>query len=394
MKVGIASCYYHHNYGSMLQAYATQRAVQALGHQAITIYCASPKQFMTESKIKYYAQRLWQSIKTREALQRKGREIQARIALFFHPDLKASIALRDKLFNQFYREHIILSKPCANRAALTQLTEGFDAVVVGSDQLWSTMGIEQDYFTLTFVSDHVRKIAYATSFGTPTLPKYQHETARKFLQRFHALSVREKSAVSLIKSLEVTKDVQMVLDPTLLFDAESWSQLQNDPNIEGDYILCYFLGINQEHREIACQIQKLMGYKIVALQHLDEYIRADEKFGDIKPYDVGPTQFVNLIRNAAFVCTDSFHGTCFSILHHKSFLTFNRFIEQSRESTNTRIHSLLSLTGLEGRRIGKRPTEDELRKLCFENIDFSTADQQLERERERSFAYLKNALEK
>lgn len=393
MNVGIASCYYHHNYGSMLQAYATQWAVQRLGHQATTIYCTSPKNYITQSKIHYYIRRIQQSANTSAVFLRKWREMKARLALAVHPALKTKMALRDSIFDKFYHDHILFSKPCPDRAELMRLAAGFDAVIVGSDQLWNTANIEQDYFTLTFVPDEVKKIAYATSFGTTKLSLYQQKKTHDFLERFYALSVREKSGVDVIKSVGIDREVRVVLDPTLLFDASAWDQLKCEKTGYKNYILCYFLGVNQQHRQMAKKIQRMTGYKIVALQHLDEYVKEDEGFGDIKPYDIGPAEFVDLIRNASFVCTDSFHGTCFSILYHKQFLTMDRFLKQNSESTNTRIDSLLGMTDLSVRRVTGSLPDDVLRTLCEQKINFAKADAVLMKERIHSFAYLQAALE-
>lgn len=388
MKIGIVSCYYHHNYGSMLQAYATQQFILKTGHEAITIQCLEPIHYMTQSKIQYYFHKLIQP----DTLLRKLRQVKSVIQLRTNAEVMGKIRERDNKFNEFYKNHILLSPLCKSRSELTSFASNCDAVIVGSDMLWNPSNIEHDYYTLTFVPNAVKKISYATSFGTTRLPKYQQETARAFLNRFYALSVREKSGVDLIRSLGIDKNAQVVLDPTLLFDAAEWNLLPCENTKRGNYILCYFLGVNQEHRAIANKIKALTGWQIVALQHLDEYVREDERFGDIKPFDVGPAEFVDLIRNASFVCTDSFHGTCFSILYHKKFLTFNRFFDENLESTNTRIDSLLSMTGLTGRRIGKTPTDDELRSLCFADVDFFLADEQLAKERRHSTAYLVNAL--
>ncbi len=395
MQIGIVSCYYNHNYGSMLQAYANQQALQKLGYHGTTICCPSPKQFMPFSKTKYYFHRLLQSLFQKDVLIRKIREMMAKATLAIHPKIKKKIVFRDKLFDQFWEKRIYLSAPSSSRIELTQLAGKFDAVIVGSDQLWNPANIEQDFYTLTFVPESVRKISYATSFGVVSLPDRQQYAAIEFLKRFYAISVRETSGAELIHSLGLNKDVEVVLDPTLLFDAADWDDLlkQSIPKVNGKYILCYFLGRNPDHREMACQIQNILGYKIVALQHLDGFVKGDESFGDEKPYDVGPEEFVNLIKNAAFVCTDSFHGTCFSIIYHKDFLTMDRFFKQNSESTNSRIDSLLNMTGLSSRHLTGRKDDDELRSLCMQEIDFSKVDKVLKAERSRSYLFLKDALE-
>ena len=92
------------------------------------------------------------------------------------------------------------------------------------------------------------------------------------------------------------------------------------------------------------QVKEKTGYKIVALQQLCDYIHSDEGFANETPY-VGPREFLNYIRNAEFVFTDSFHCSVFSILYKKNFFTFNRFAEGAKQSTNSRIDNLLHITG-------------------------------------------------
>ena len=150
--------------------------------------------------------------------------------------------------------------------------------------------------------------------------------------------------------------------------------------------------MNNWAEQFAKELKKITGYKIVALQHLDEFVEYDMGFGDIIPYDIGPAELVNLIRNAEFICTDSFHGTCFSILDHKKFFVMNRFTNSNTQSTNTRIDSLLSLVGLESQRIGGDWKENNFYELLNTEILYESVDKRLEEERQKSLMYLKNAL--
>lgn len=390
MKVGIASCYYHHNYGSMLQAYATQKIIQNLGHEVVTIQCNAPVTYMQQSKITY----LFHKITNPDILRRKIREYSSKQRLNRYPQIKNNIELRNQKFEEFFHKHIRLSKLCRNRSELESLAGTLDAVVVGSDMLWHPVNVEHDYFTLTFVPDNVKKISYATSFGTTEIPRYQREKYRKYLSRFSAVSVREQSGISVIERLDVKKDVHVVLDPTLLFTGKEWLNIQDEePLIKEKYIFCYFLGVNQEHRRFARQLKEITGYKIAALQHLDEFVKDDIGFADDSLYDAGPSEFINLIRNAEYVCTDSFHGTCFSILNHKKFFTFNRFKNTNSQSTNTRIDSLLAMTGLEERRVDAGMSPEDMEKYAKVNIEYDMVDNRLLDERKKSIAFLRKALE-
>lgn len=209
------------------------------------------------------------------------------------------------------------------------------------------------------------------------------------MNRFDYMALREQSACDLVFQLTDRK-VQVVLDPTLLFTGDQWMKIQNkEPLTKGKYIFCYFLGNNPNQRDIVKELKDMTGMKIVALQHLDEYIPSDEGFADEAPYDVGPAEFLNYIRNAEYICTDSFHCSVFSILYKKKFFTFSRFSETAKQNTNTRIDNLLNITGLSERRVNAGMSVDEMLNL---QLDFNNADKKLDELRKSSIDYLKNAL--
>ena len=389
MEVGIASCYYHHNYGSMLQAYATQRIIEQLGHSAVTIRCQSPITYMTQSKISYY----FHKITNKDIVKTKIRQYRSKNKLKKYPEIVSQIAVRNKCFDGFAEKYFKLSSVNNNRKDLEKLTASFDAVVVGSDMLWHPINVEHDYYTLTFVPDNVKKIAYATSFGTTLIPNYQTEKYKFFLNRFDNIAVREKSGLTILEQLGISREGTVVLDPTLLFTGAEWMEIQDEkPFLDEKYIFCYFLGVDCEHRKFAEKIKEQTGFKIVALQHFDEFVEEDISFADEALFNVGPSEFVNLIRNAQFVCTDSFHGTCFSILNHKKFFTFNRFKANNTQSTNTRIDSLLTMLKLENRRIPLNCKTDDISQKLQSEIDYKQVDDLLKQDREKSVLYLKSAL--
>lgn len=141
-----------------------------------------------------------------------------------------------------------------------------------------------------------------------------------FLKKIKHIGVREESGQKLVKEI-ANRDVPVVCDPTLLFTGDEWMAIQQkEPIIKGKYILCYFLGNNPPHREFAKRLKEVTGCKIIALTHLDEFVKSDEGYADETPYDIDPADFLNLIRNAEYVCTDSFHCSVFSILYKRQFL--------------------------------------------------------------------------
>ena len=186
------------------------------------------------------------------------------------------------------------------------------------------------------------------------------------------------------------KDTPVVCDPTALVTKDIWDVVRSSKRFTDEkYIFCYFLGKNPEHRIFANRVKELTGYNIIALQHLDEFVKDDLGFADIKPFDVGPDDFISLIADAAIVLTDSFHGTMFSIYYHKDFLTFSRFNDRKRDSTNSRIDSILKILDLETRKID---SFENAHKALTSIDNWVEVDKRLDAFRAFSLSYLKNII--
>ena len=380
--IGLVTCYFHHNYGSMLQAYATEMIMQQMGLPFQTIACKAPINYMKENKLLYIIKKLliadWKMRLGKMKIEREKKN---------NPVFAKNWAVRNKAFDDFANTFFHVSPYCKNREELTKMAENYSAFLVGSDQLWRTDSVEHGYYTLEWVPDDIRKIAYSTSIGVKEVPWFQVAKNKRFMNRFDHIALREQSACDLVYKLTGRK-VQVVLDPTLLFTGKQWMNIQQEePLTDGKYIFCYLLGNNPEQREFIKQVKAKTGYKIVALQHLDEYIPSDEGFADEAPY-VGPREFLNYIRNAEYIFTDSFHCSVFSILYKKNFFTFSRFAEGAKQSTNTRIDNLLHITGLEDRRMTSDKTIDDI--LNFRG-NFNGVEDKLNVLRKSSMEYLYNA---
>lgn len=382
--IGLVTCYFHHNYGSMLQAYATEMIMQEMGLPYQTIACKAPIDYMEANKIGYVIKKLligdWKMKLGRMKVEREKKR---------NPTFAQNWAVRDAAFNRFANESFHLSPYCRNRKELNDMASNYSAFIVGSDQLWRTDSVEHGYYTLEWAPDNIRKIAYSTSIGVKEVPWFQVKKNRRFMNRFDYMALREQSACDLVYKLTGRK-VQVVLDPTLLFTGEQWIGIQQiEPLTTGKYIFCYLLGNNPWQRELIKRVKAETGLKIVALQHLDEYIPSDEGFADEAPYNVGPREFLNYIRNAEYVFTDSFHCSVFSILYKKKFFTFSRFSETAKQSTNTRIDNLMSLTGLQQRRVNTKTSVDAILNT---QSDYAEVDKRLQLQRKSSMGYLRNAL--
>lgn len=343
-KLGLCVCYDTQNYGSQLQVLATQEALRAM---------------QCDYEIIRYQKRLTPLFLIR-SLPRlleptfvggKRRKLCRAIGLRKHPELARKAAQRTRRFQRFVAEYFTKLSPIyCGYDQLKQCVTRYDGILVGSDQLWLPAGLASGFYTLMFVPEDKIKIAYATSFGVSRIPRSQRTRTAWYLNRIQWLSTREWQGAKIIKQL-TTRDAAVNVDPTLLLTAQEWEQrIPRRRVVQPPYIFCYFLGSVPAHRMAVRQLREQTGLPVVCLPHLDEFVAEDLDFGDHQLFDIGADDFVNLIRSAEYVCTDSFHGTVFSILYHKKFLTFDRFAAHSRESRNSRIDSLLYSLGLEQRR--------------------------------------------
>lgn len=387
-KIAVVSCYFKHNYGSMLQAYATQMALDKLNYDNETIDITGFDGEIKKAKLKYFAKA---SLTSDILLSKFGMAKNVLKKKLSKGEYTNKIQIRDKKFDDFSKKYFRLSPIYSSMTELSnKCEERYSSVLVGSDQLWLPANIAANYYTLSFVPDTVNTIAYSTSFGQSQLPKSVAKKASVFLNKIKHIGVREETGQKLVKDI-VGRNVPVVCDPTMLFTGEEWMSIQQEaPIVDGKYIFCYFLGNNPSHREFVKRLKKKTGYKVVALTHLDEYIKSDENYADETPYDVDPADFVNLIRNAKYICTDSFHCSVFSILYRKQFLTFRRFNRDTIQSTNSRLDSLFNLVGVDNRFVNP---EDDVKKYLNIDTDYDLVHEKLAKVREQSYIYLKKSLE-
>ena len=383
-KVGIVSCYFKHNYGSMLQAFATQKVLDNMGLENETFNITDNIDFK-KGKSKYYKSQVFNFKFIRSKLGMVKLKVDKKV----HRALGKNIAIRDKKYKEFQKE-FNLTSPQISYAELTENAEKYSSIIVGSDQLWLPVNVVADYYTLNWVPDDINKISYATSFGISEIPTKYKDKYKQFLNRINYISVREDKGCNIVRDL-TGREAELVCDPTMLLSKQEWMQIQEEkPVVEENYILCYFLGKNIEHRKFAERLKEKTGYKIVSLNHADEYVKYSDKFADIIPYDIGPKEFLNLIRNAKYVCTDSFHGTVFSLINNVEFFTFERYKSKNgKVSTNSRIYSLLGLMNLQERIL---KGNENIENLIEAKVDFENVNEKLLQFREKSKQFLVQAL--
>lgn len=382
-KVAIVSCYFKHNYGSMLQAYATQKILDNMKIENETINVSKNKDIDTGKK-KYYMNQFTNI----SFLKAKLGMIKLKIYKKINKKLAENLKIRDIKFKEF-ESNFNLTQPYTGYAQLTDICKtNYSNVIVGSDQLWLPVNVVADYYTLNWVPNDINKISYATSFGISEIPKEYREKYIEFLDRMNYISVREQKGIDIIKDL-INKEVKLVCDPTLLLKKEEWQEIEAESqNKNFKYIFCYFLGKNIKHRKFVERLKEKTGYQIISINHCDEYVGYSDIFADEVPYDVGPSEFLKLIANAEYICTDSFHGTIFSLIYNKKFFVFRRHQENLKMSTNSRINSILKILDLEQRLL----LGDEKIEEVDKEIEYKEINKKLDDFRNNSIKFLTDAL--
>lgn len=382
VKVGIITFHYYINYGSVLQSYAMLKACEVLGYDAELI-----NYVQTDSAIKHFFKRIIQKVKEIYYKKTIGKNYYC-----IKRTINKEFQKRKENFNIFFRENYKLSNHMHKKKELKRAAEKYRIVICGSDQIWNQKHSHYHLeYALNFVNYKTLKIAYAASIGRDKLPFLFKMMLKKYLRRLDAISVREDTAIKLVEEIS-GKAPQMVLDPTFLVPYIQWESLCSEPINKEKYIFCYFLGYRTENLQCVRDISKTLDLKIYVIPHLQlGYPENYYKFGDVVINDASPNDFLSLIKNAEYICTDSFHGTVFSILFHKKFLTFKRYKDEKGCSENHRIISLLKNVGQEQRIVSDyQINHAELLKL---DIDYEAVENKLEGQRLESLKFLQKNME-
>ena len=369
----------NHNYGSILQTYALQSAVRNLGCDTQIIMYAEGKlaKIGRFRNLDYAVSRIKIIIK----------HLSMNILL---PKQKHFLGERSAAFGEFINNKLYLTDTYFSLDKLTEVSRKFDIILLGSDQVWHPLNYLMNFFTLNFVPNNVKKGAYAPSFGVSSIPSVYKKPYSEYINRIEYVSCREMAGVKLIKEL-TGREVPMVCDPTLLLTAKDWENCLSDKvTIPERYVFCYFIGNNPNQREVVKQYAKKNNLKVVALLHIDEYIASDEHYADYAPYNVGPAEFLYLVKHAECVMTDSFHASVFSLQFHKDFYTFNRFENGNGNSTSSRINSLLETVDLMDRKV---KNDAKVYDLSNKSIDYNAVDEMLKKFRASSEDYLKSIVD-
>lgn len=356
MRIGIVTQTLANNYGGILQNYALQQYLKKIGHEPVTIDFKMPPIG--------YAPYLAAFIKAAVAYI---------IPLKRRPFPRRDINRRNQRNEIFVNENISKTRLVENYTSELIDEYQFDAIIVGSDQVWRpeyNYSLE-DMFLRFAEKSHVVKLAYAASFGVDywEFTDEQTKVCRELCQQFQSISVRENSGVGLCKKYLNVEAVEMI-DPTMLLFKDEYEQLCNGVSvISGNVLAAYVLDLNKEKQDFIREFANTNGLDPVIFRaDLNSSLTIEE--------------WISMFRDAKYVITDSFHGTVFSIVFNKSFISFSNSIRGG-----SRFRSFLEKFSLTDRMVDTFTSVPVLKE-----IDWNEVNKRVDKMRADAYTYLTSNL--
>ena len=360
-KIGILTFHRAENYGAALQVYALQELVN---------------KNLGECKVIDY----------------RDEYIEKPYSLFYFRDKKIKNIVKDFIKNILY-----FNKNCGRKMAFNNFLkkinltesvhdinkcENFDVYIAGSDQIWNTeiVGELSDIYTLNFNKLGARKISYAASIGNSFIEEDMKESYKNKISQIDYISVREEDAKKILCEI-INKEVNVVLDPTLLLKKEEWLEKINDETKERKkYILAYYVSPDDDFFKITNSLSNKSNLKVI------NFAQKNKGFKNVlkSAYTQGPLEFIKLIKNAEYIICTSFHATVFSIIFNKKFFVI------PHKKTGSRVTNLLDKLGIKNRVCY---TLEEFEKIDYNfETDWDAVNKKLEEERKKSIKWLENAI--
>lgn len=363
MKIAILTQPLVSNYGGILQNYALQQILLGLKHEPITL------------------DRRGDSVKWKNTLKFIFRELGIVRFKNYYTDKELDICLKN-VFG-FIDNNINIKRKITSEQMLHEIfaLQNFDAIIVGSDQVWRPKYSPNIYnYFLDFLQDKkIKKIGYSVSLGTDQWEFTEEQTQKctKLAQQFDVVSVRESSAINLCREhLKIESD--LTLDPTLLLDYERYENLAKRAKSTEGELFCYILGKSQYIENIIAEFAQEKNLKPFYISHLPS------KDSPIVPK---VEQWLRSFLDAKFVITDSFHGTVFSIIFNKPFISIG-----NKERGLARFDSILEFFKLKSRLVDRKTSLEGFFRVAEEVIDYEWVNANLKITQEKSINYLESNL--
>lgn len=364
MKVYVAT-FYKNNYGSALQAFALQSILKDLNTMPMVI--EEPKQDC--SQIKQLLRDIYYLLKPEKYygfIKKTKRLLEQRFQLG-----------KIGKINKFLQMNIIT---ITYDDYLKEIADGKAIALAGSDQIWSIINSPiSSFYTFDYIKNkNVKKISYAASIGVSNLSENQIKYYSETLKDFKVISLREKCACEILNGYFQNTEVRCDVDPTLLLDKSIWADLCSEPQVSEPYIFVYMLRPDDSLIDMARVLAKRNHCKII---YIGQFNRKYQNVKTVK--NAGVEDFLSYIYNAEYIITNSFHGTVFSILFNK------KFVSVRIRSTSSRVENLLKSLDIQYKLIS------DIRELDNALIDYHihSVESKLYELRKKSINYLKREVE-
>ena len=350
------------NYGAVLQAYALQKKLSELGidDEIIDI----------KSHDKVYLKKI-----------RLGRTLPSDIYnniinLFYIGKTKKRVCR----FKGFVKNNIKTTRCYITDKEVVDEPCIADVYITGGDQMFNThKGVNPVSF-LEFGSDNTRRISYSTSMGVATVDERYLGEFVSAIEKYSFLSVREINMKNYISKL-CSVPCFVNIDPTFLLKGKAWENMASKSKVpqktlDKKYILVYALLYNPLLNDAVKKLKKETGLEVIAINPSSRcFVKAD-----VIIRDAGPLEFLSLFKNAQYILTTSFHGTCFSIIFQKKFFSFIRKVGE------TRINNILNTLNLSDKII------TDLNQIKLDEILYDDVNNIIRDERAKANEYLTKAI--
>lgn len=355
------------NYGAVLQAYALSTYLNSMGN-----YCEI---------LDYqpgYVNKSYQLVKLPHS---PSGVFLTGFQLLHYKERKK----RKERFEKFRKQYLKTTyEKATKKEELISLSNSFDLLVCGSDQIWNPKlhQFDEAYF-LSYPEIKTKRMSYAASFGQDNLDVQSKEEIRRRITGIERFGCREYSAKRLVEELS-EREAEMVLDPVFLISAEEWRKMKTESlDKKKGYVLAYFLSNPGQSIKVVKGHAEKLNKQLYSIgfspRDMGSHVNCQ--------YDLGPQEFLGAIDSADTIITNSFHATAFAIIFHKQFYTR---LSEGADSRNDRMLTLLKQLGLESRTF----TDSTAGKIDFsKEIDYEEVEEKLQILIETSRSFLRESIE-
>lgn len=365
MKIAILTFHYAYNYGAVLQSYATQRLLETMGHEVEFI------NYQNKKIVSHYQ---------RYHFKFKFKNILSPVGLVYRFLRSKKQVIKEAQYNEFINQRLSVAPTLYKNNDIVDAT-GYDAVLIGSDQLWNpdlTGGLDEVYWGKMKKGPNTKIVAWAPSSLNLNYSQKELDKIQQYLENFSSLSVRDESLKNIVEKL-TNKNISITLDPTFLLNKQEWIKLCHDVP-EKNYVLMYAVRNVKQTYQIAKQVAKKYNKKLIVIRSL-----VNPLYNSHDKNTCSPEDFLSYIYHADYVVASSFHGTAFSIIFEKQFINF--VPESSKDSR--------VLTILKALNLGDRAVNEKSSYSIIENVpDFKKANENLKLLADKSIGYLNNSINK